>query len=140
MALSLNVLLAHSQLVFAQSVADWPSIIQTLGFPTVVAAVVGWVVVSGKVPRESEIKTLVAIIESKNKEKERLEAQVDAFAKQYETVVLPTVHDAIGAIRETSKVIEQQTNATRQAEDALRRMETTLKNERAFGRSRRESQ
>lgn len=137
MALSLNALL--SQLVFAQSVADWPSIVQTLGFPTVVAAVVGWVVVSGKVPRESEIKTLVAIIESKDKEKERLEAQVDAFAKQYETVVLPTVHDAIGAIRETSKVIEQQTNATRQAAEALRSMEVTLKNERAFGRSRRES-
>lgn len=125
---------------FAQSVADWPSIIQTLGFPTVVAAVVGWVVLSGKVPRENEIKTLVAIIESKDKEKERLEGQVDAFAKQYETVVLPTVHDAIGAIRETSRVIEQQTSAARKAEEAIRRLEETLKAERTYGRARRESQ
>lgn len=132
------LLSVHLHVVFAQSAADWPSIIQTLGFPTVVAAVVGWVVVSGRVPRESEIKTLLAIIEAKDKEKERLEAQVDAFSKQYETVVLPTVHDAIGAIRETSKVIEQQTSAMRQAEDALRRMETSLQSDRTFGRQRRD--
>lgn len=141
MALSVTRWLMSPQLLFAQSAsADWVSIIQTLGFPTVVACVVGWVVLSGKVPREAEIKTLVSIIEAKDKEKERLEAQVDAFARQYETVVLPTVHDAIGAIRETSKVIEQQTNATRTAEEALRRMESTLRAERSFGRMRRDSQ
>lgn len=140
MALPVTRWLTGSQLLFAQSAtADWVSVIQTLGFPTVVACVVGWVVLSGKVPREAEIGRLVTIIEAKDKEKERLESQVDAFARQYETVVLPTVHDAISAIRETSKVIEQQTNATRTAEEALRRMEATFKAERSFGRMRHDS-
>lgn len=113
--------------VFAQTTGDWIQIVQTLGFPTVVAAVVGWVVLSGKVPREAEIHTLLAIIEAKDKEKERLESQVDQFAKQYETVVLPTVHDALSAIREAARVIEQQTAAARLTEEALRRMEDTIR-------------
>lgn len=125
--------------LFAQTSGDWIQIVQTLGFPTVVAGVVGWVVVSGKVPREVEIRTLLQIIEGKDHEKQRLEAQVDAFSKQYETVVLPTVHDAIGAIREAAKVIEGQTAAIRTAEESLRRMEATIRADRQ-GRYRRDEE
>lgn len=106
---------------------DWITVVQVLGFPTVVAAVVGWVVVSGKIPREAEIQTLRDIIATKDQERKRLEEQVDAFARQYETVVLPAVHDAITSIRETGKVIEQQTAAARQAAETIRRMDETIR-------------
>lgn len=125
--------------IVAQVAADWPQIIQTLGFPTVVAAVVGWVVVSGKIPREAEIQTFKEIIASKDREKERVEAQVDSFAKQYETVVLPAVHDAIASIRETAKVIEGQTSAARAATETIKRLDETVRQlERSLGRSHRE--
>lgn len=118
--------------------ADWIAVVQALGFPTVVAAVVGWVVLSGKIPREAEIQTLREIIANKDREKERLETQVDSFAKQYESIVLPAVHDAITSIRETAKVIEQQTTAARQAAETIRRMDDTIRGlERSLGRSHR---
>lgn len=114
--------------VLAQTApGDWITVVQVLGFPTVVAAVVGWVVVSGKIPREAEIQTLRDIIATKDQERKRLEEQVDAFARQYETVVLPAVHDAITSIRETGKVIEQQTAAARQAAETIRRMDETIR-------------
>ena len=129
--------LAEGALVVAQvSSADWIQVVQTLGFPIVVAGVVGWVVLTGKVPRETEIKTLLSLIEAKDKERERLEAQVDSFARQYETVVLPTVHDAISAIRDTSRIIEQQTIAARATEETLKRLE--LRAERSMGRMNRD--
>lgn len=121
--------------------ADWIAVVQALGFPTVVAAVVGWVVLSGKIPREAEIQTLRDIIGTKDRERERLEAQVDSFAKQYETIVLPAVHDAISSIRETAKVIEQQTEAARHAGDTIRRMDETIRGlERSLGRSNRQAE
>lgn len=117
--------------------SEWISVVQALGFPTVVAAVVGWVVLSGKIPREAEIQTLRDIITTKDRERERLEAQVDSFAKQYETIVLPAVHDAITSIRETAKVIEQQTTAARQAGETIRRMDENIRGlERSLGRQR----
>jgi hypothetical protein len=123
-------------LVLAQVSPEWIQLVQTLGFPIVVAGVVGWVVITGKVPRQSEIDTLLSLIEAKDRERERLEAQVDAFARQYENVVLPTVHDAIGAIRDTSRTIEQQTIASRSMEETLKRIE--LRAERSLGRTSRE--
>lgn len=128
-------------LIFAQTAGDWVQIVQTLGFPTVVAAVVGWVVLSGKVPREAEIQNFKDIIAAKDREKERLEAQVDSFAKQYETIVLPAVHDAINSIRETARVIEQQTAAARAAGETIRRLEDTVRSlERSVGRGARDTQ
>lgn len=123
-------------LIAQVAATDWLQVVQALGFPTVVAAVVGWVVVSGKVPREAEIQTLRDILASKDRERERLEAQVDAFAKQYETIVLPAVHDAIASIRETAKVIEQQTAAARTAGETIKHMDETLRQMDRMGRSR----
>lgn len=116
-----------AQLVAQAAPTEWVSLIQTLGFPTVVAVAVGWVVLSGKIPREAEIQTLRDIIASKDREKERLETQVDSLTKQYESVVIPAVHDAINSIRDTSRIIEKQTMAALSAEEKIKRMDESIK-------------
>lgn len=83
------------------SSSDAADLVKTLGFPIVVALFALWLIGSGKIPRQSEIDNL-------REDKKRLEAQVDAFSKQYETVVIPTMHDTVTTVQQVAAASERQ--------------------------------
>lgn len=94
----------------------WANLISTLGFPIFVTLASAWAFLAGKVHSASEV-------EARERSIARLEAQVDKFTEQYETVVLPTVNSALHAIQQATSIIESTTATTRDTKLSFERLE-----------------
>lgn len=103
-------------LLWAQ-VSESQDILRTGGPVALLAFVIVAAAVAGKLHFNTEVDGL-------RNDKARLEAQVDALTHINETVVIPTVHDAIAAMRDTVRVAETAVAAQARTEAALARIES----------------
>lgn len=120
----MTVTLAVTAATFAQAGAgelgDWVS---RLGFPVMVVLAA----MLGKIRFEPEVAGLRDTIAAGTNRELRLEAQVDAFSDQYETVVLPTVHEALAVVRQSAASIQASTETATHQVEALARLEAGVR-------------
>lgn len=105
--------------LWAQAASNVESLISSLGFPIFVAVASAWAFLTGKIHSSSDM-------EERSRSIARLESQVDAYAAQYETKVLPIMNEAVISIRQMATVIEMSTNASTETSHALATISQTL--------------
>jgi hypothetical protein len=92
----------------ANQTSDWYNLVERGGFPTAALIAVIWGFTSGKVVP--------------GRTADRAEKQADKLTDQYETVVLPLIHEALATIRDSQDALRESSTSTQTAVDAVDRI------------------